>query len=87
MKRPSSLTFKDLSDSAFGSFTRVVWNGKTVYEDLDDGLHIDNNWDPVINVEEETQKFLDKYSNKIIYNFYCRIGDFHHTELYIEGEE
>lgn len=86
--RVSELTFGNLCDSAFGGFCRVIWNGKVVYEDIDDGVHINGSIDPVSdnNISTAIQDFIAKYKDKKIYNFYCYVVYFHHTELYIEGE-
>lgn len=83
--RVSELTFADLCNSAFGGFIKVVYNGNTIYEDLDEGPYIDRK---LIKGEFDIawQKFIAKYSKKQIYSFYCLIKDFHHTEVYIEGE-
>lgn len=85
MDRASELTFSDICQSAFGGFTKVVYNGKTIFEDADDGLYLDGK---LIKKDFDSawQRFEEKYSKKYIYNFYCRVVNFHHTEVYIEGE-
>lgn len=84
MKRYSELTFNDILKSNFASYTKIVWNGKEIYADKDDGLYI--NYRLIYNNSEAKFKLENKYRDKHIYNFYCRVIDSHHTELYIEGE-
>lgn len=98
MKRDSELTFKDLNNSAFGAFTRVYWNGKLIFDDEiqeemmfknPDGeiVQMYNNKDVETFGYKSLTNVLEKYGPKKIYNFYCRIHSFHHTELFIEGEK
>ena len=73
MSRNSSLRFKDFS-LEFGSFIRVVWNGVEIYNDD--------------TATSNTLKLIEKkYGEKIVYSMFVQVVQFHHCELYIEGEE
>ena len=74
----SEVTFNDIKD-AF-AYTKVIWNGETVYDDyLETGIY--SEFDGT-----EITEFEEKYGNRKIYSLYARVVDFHHFELYIEGE-
>ena len=74
----SEVTFNDIKD-AF-AYTKVMWNGETAYDDyLETGIY--SEFDGT-----EITEFEEKYGNKKIYSLYARVVDFHHFELYIEGE-
>lgn len=87
--RKTELTFWNIINSEFGAFTRIIWNGVTIFEDKDDGTFIEGKLLTPTEDKTTQEMFLDfftKWGDKQIYNFYCRIHSFHHTELYIEGE-
>lgn len=73
MMRNSSLRFKDFA-LEYQSFIRIVWNGKEIYND-------ETASKKTIHLIEQT------YGSKIVYSMYVQIVQFHHCELYIEGEE
>lgn len=90
-RQTSELTVGDLFDSKFGSCVKVVYNSNIIIEDNDDGLYLDHKLLKyglrTPEGKEIFDKFMNKYKDKRIYNFYCRVVEFHHTELYIEGEQ
>ena len=74
----SEITFNDIKD-AF-AYTKVIWNGNDVFDDyLDIGIYSEFKG-------TELTEFEEKYGPKKIYSLYARVVDFHHFELYIEGE-
>ena len=80
MKRvdTSQITFNDIKDTF--AYVRVVWNGEIAFDDyLETGSYSEFNG-------LEITEFEEKYGNKKIYSLYARVVDFHHFELYIEGE-
>lgn len=73
MSRNSSLRFKDFS-LEFDSFICVVWNGVEIYNDD--------------TATSNTLKLIEKkYGEKLVYSMFVQVVQFHHCELYIEGEE
>lgn len=80
MKRvnTSQITFNDIKD-AF-AYIKIIWNGETVFDDyLETGIYSEFKG-------TELPEFEEKYGPKKIYSLYARVVDFHHFELYIEGE-
>ena len=81
----SEITFNDIKD-AF-AYTKVIWNGDEIFDeylDSDIGTRVSY-------IESHTGssgiKYIEEnYGNKKIYSLYARVVDFHHFELYIEGE-
>ena len=77
-KEKSQITFNDIKDTF--AYIKVIWNGEDVFDDyLETGLYSEFNG-------TEITKFEEKYGNKKIYSLYARVVEFHHFELYIEGE-
>lgn len=91
MKRAdtSQITFNDIK-GAF-AYTKVIWNGEVAWDDgycngEYDLYGITKSWLKK-HTGVEGLKYLEKnYGNKKIYSLYARVVDFHHFELYIEGE-
>lgn len=87
MKRldTSEVTFNDIKDTF--AYTKVIWNGDEIFDDnLDSDIGT-----PVSYIKTHTGlsgiKYIEeKYGNKKIYSLYARVVEFHHFELYIEGE-
>lgn len=95
--RSSELTFKDICDSNFGAFTKVFWNGKLIFDDeIQAEILFKNSDTDIVRMYDDKEimtvgcrslkTVLEKYADKKVYSFYCRIHSFHHTELFIEGE-
>lgn len=72
----SEITFKEVCENL--SYSKVVWNGKVVYDDTTD-------------IEgatyEELVKFKDTYNDKIIYAMILQVTDFHHFIIDVIGEK
>lgn len=66
----SELTFENFINLMY---TKIVWNGKVIFDEND---KTKRNW----------QKVEKKYKNKVVYSLYAFVKDFHHVELYIEGQ-
>lgn len=91
MKRvnTSQITFNDIRKTF--AFTKVIWNGEVAWDDGYcngdyDMFGITKSWLKKHTGVEGLKYFEEKYGPKKIYSFYARVVDFHHFELYIEGE-
>lgn len=69
----SALTFGEICQDL--PYIKVLWNGVNVYDDN------------YIDTIEEYQAFKNAYKDKIVYEFYVKIVEFHHCILEVEGEE
>ena len=91
MKRvdTSEITFNDIKDDF--AYTKVIWNGVVAWDDdYCNGVYnlygVSKSWLKKHTGVEGLKYLEEKYGNKKIYSFYARVVDFHHFELYIEGE-
>ena len=84
MERYSEITFEEFSKDL--AYTKVVWNGTMIW---DDNL-IPDDYPPEIArrlTGIDGLHYIKKvFGPKKIYSAYVRIVNFHHCELYVEGE-
>lgn len=87
----SELTFKEVAGHL--GYIKVVWNGKVVFDDtlflVSDDLEEQFGFDYCnkhfgIN---GLNYFQEHYNNKKVYSMYVIVTQFHHCELFIEGED
>lgn len=87
MKRvnTSQITFNDIKD-AF-AYIKVIWNGDVIFDDdLDSDIGTKVSYIKTHTGQTGIKYIEENYGNKKIYSLYARVVDFHHFELYIEGE-
>lgn len=87
MKRYSELTFKDLIDSPFGLFVKIFWNGTVIYDDnLYSQIDLPENYVKTRSGNEGIEFVTHHYGEKKVFSIYVHVISFHHTILFIEGE-
>lgn len=87
MKRAetSEVTFNDIKD-AF-AYIKVIWNGDVIFDDdLDSDIGTKVSYIKTHSGQTGIKYIEENYGNRKIYSLYARVVDFHHFELYIEGE-
>ena len=81
----SEVTFNDIKD-AF-AYIKVVWNGEVIFDDdLDSDIGTKVSYIKTHTGLSGINYIEEKYGNRKIYSLYARVVEFHHFELYIEGE-
>lgn len=81
----SEITFNDIKD-AF-AYIKVIWNGDVIFDDdLDSDIGTKKFYILTHSGRTGIKYIEDNYGNKKIYSLYARVVEFHHFELYIEGE-
>ena len=81
----SEVTFNDIKDTF--AYIKVVWNGDVIFDDdLDSDIGTKVSYIKTHTGLSGIKYIEEKYGNKKIYSLYARAVEFHHFELYIEGE-
>jgi len=92
-KQISELTFNELTKDL--AYVKVIWNGKVIFDDqLDAWFPSDKEFYKFYGRKYVDSHFglkgleyiKEHYGEKHVYSMYMRVVDFHHCELYIEGE-
>ena len=93
-KRSSQITFSEAAAQL--NYIKIVWNGETIFDEhLDMAFdshekmyawygenYVDTHWGL-----KGLKYVQSKYNDKHIYSMFVRIVEFHHCEIYIEGEK
>ena len=86
----SELTFKEVTQNL--GYIKVVWNGELVFDDtmflFCDDLEgqFGKKYCKTHFGIDGLNYFQKHYNDKKVYSMYMTVVDFHHCELYIEGE-
>ena len=90
MKTRSTLTFGELTKNL--AYIKVVWNGKVIFDDDIDNCEECKSFYSKKLLDQITginglNYIQEKYKDKKVYSMYMSVVEFHHCELYIEGEK